>query len=258
MKLLLFIRISIWVIFVLLLVYVYFSIKKEDFSEKYTNSIRKVWYLIYVLGSVISIYFNPFSILSDWTKYLIVLICFIVIDSIFFLNLYVGKLAGYELKQTEKQIVLTQEKYDRFIQKSNNISKTLHSFDFPVYNVSRKEYLYHLERLLNSYGNDEGFDISILPYRNKNEEDQALEDFGRRKDKVRRILEYKKVFISLKDDLALYRYKIHGETYIVQLKTNEDEPITEIDGNAISILIMAFALKVGITNESGDDENGNS
>lgn len=254
-----FFRIIIWVIFLLLCVYVYLSSTKNDFDDKYTYSIRKFWYLIYILGSLVMLTNNPETLFTHWERYLIALVVFIVIDSLLFLNLYVSKLGGQELQKTKKQIGVTQEKYDEAIQKSNNIPKTLHSFDFPMYNSNEEEYIYHLERLLKVYGDSENLIIDLIPYRNSNEQEELLEVMGKLKDKVKRILKYEKAFISSKDNLALYQFNILEESYIVQVQTEKDEDIImEIDGNAITTMVIAYTLTVDIeTKESGEVYDNN-
>ncbi|SDZ68231.1 Toxin SpoIISA, type II toxin-antitoxin system [Evansella caseinilytica] len=56
---------GMWMVFILLCLYTYFS-RKEEFEEKHKNSVRKIWYLIYILGSMIYLTKNPNYLMINW------------------------------------------------------------------------------------------------------------------------------------------------------------------------------------------------
>jgi len=248
------VMVGIWLIFILLCVYTFLSWKNEEF-EKHTSTIRKSWYLIFVLGCLIFLTKEPATIFTDWKNYVIVLVAFIVIDSLLFLNLYVSKLGGQELNSAKFQVGVTQEQLDAAIIKTNHIPNILISFDFPIYNVDKEEYLYQLEQLLKRYGSLENLIIDVIPYGTTEEQEYLLENMGNLRNKVKRFLSQQNSLTSAKDQLALYPFTILDYPYVVQVQTiGENDRVTEVDGNAITTLIIAYNLAVNENiNESGDE-----
>lgn len=245
---------GIWIIFIFLCIYTFLSWKNEEF-DKHTSTIRKLWYLIFVLGCLIFLTKEPTTIFTDWNNYLVVLVAFIVIDSLLFLNLYVSKLGGQELNSAKFQVGITQEQLDAAITKTNHVPNILISFEFPMYNVDKVDYIYQLEQLLKRYGFQENLVIDIIPYGTPEEQEYLLENMGNLRNKVKRFLSQQNSLTSSKDNVALYPFTILDYPYVVQVQTiGENDRVTEIDGNAITTLVIAYNLAVNENiKESGEE-----
>ncbi|SDZ68229.1 Toxin SpoIISA, type II toxin-antitoxin system [Evansella caseinilytica] len=189
---------------------------------------------------------------------LILLIVFVIIDSLFFLNLYISKLGGQELQSTITQVGVTQKELDATRRKMAHVPQILICFNFPLYNVSKDAYIDNMERLLKEYAQKESLVIDLIPFGTKKEREAFLDTMGTNKDKVRRFLRHKNSFTSSKDNLALYPFEILDYPYVVQVQTTDDKlKITEDDGNAITTLIIAYCLAIYDVKkeaESGDEE----
>lgn len=100
--------VGIWIVFALLCLYVYFS-GKEGRLEDYTGVVGKYWYLILILGFLVFITKNDIGTLfTHWKAYLIVLVVFIIIDSLLFLELHFTKIGGQALKSAKVQVGVTE------------------------------------------------------------------------------------------------------------------------------------------------------
>ena len=251
--------IGMWIIFCLLGVFVFVSAKNENFDETHTLTIRRVWYLVFLLGCLIILSKEPAIIFSDWRKFLVVLIAFIIVDSVMFLNLYVSKLAGQKLQRTKRQVGVTQDKYDEDLGKTKIIPEILLSFGYPVYNGDKERYVNGLSELLVKYGQERNLIIDLYPYRNPEEQDSLLENMGKEKDKVKRLLKSNQSFISSVDNLAIYPIIIFDESWVVQVQTSlSDQKVTTGDNVAILTLVTAYYLAVQSNfSESGEDNDSN-
>nr|WP_180994142.1 type II toxin-antitoxin system SpoIISA family toxin [Bacillus sp. Marseille-P3661] len=135
-----FIIIGLWFVFALLALYTFLSWKNPDIVKE-RDTIRKTWYLIFVLGCLIYLSNEPNSLFTDLKNYLIVLVSFISVDSLVFFNLYFSKLGGHELKMTEKQIDATQRYLDLTNNKIGNMQIVLNTYEYPSYTRSKEEYV---------------------------------------------------------------------------------------------------------------------
>jgi len=248
-----------WFLFTLLSVYVYASAKSIKLNN-YISTIRKTWYLVFLLGCSFFLTNDLGSLVNHWKEYLIVLVVFIVIDSLLFLELHVSKFGGQELKSSKIQIGQTQKQLDDFTKKSRHIPEILTSFDFPVYTRTKVGYIKKLNDLISEYGIRENLLVRLYPYQNPKEKEYLLEILGKLKEKARRHLEQLVIFFSPKDNIALLPIVILDYQYVVYIETYEEkEKILEIDGEAIMTLIIAYNLTVKTTNnDEGGEEHGNS
>lgn len=237
-----------WVVFLLLMVYTYLSWKKEE-MVKNRDTIRKVWYLIFVFGCLVYLSKEPHSLFSDWKSYLTALVGFIVIDSLVFLNLYFAKIGGHELKITEKQVDATQWYLDLTNNKVANMEKVLNTYEYPSYTRSKDEYIKELDKFFNKYAELEFLNVDVLPYRTEEEKEIVLN--GTPKAKVERLLNHRDTFYSSKDSLMLMPLWVLNEDYVAKVTTlREDVEINDIDTNVINMLLIVYTLAVKVNNDS--------
>ena len=245
--------VSLWVVFGLLASYTFLSWKKENWVKN-TDVIRKTWYLLYVLGCLIYLTKHPHSLFDDWKNYVIVLVAFIVIDSMVFLNLYFVKLGGHELKKTEKQVDRTQQFLDLTNNKVQNMEKVLNTYAYPSYTTSREAYIQELEEFFKTYADLESLHVDLLPYKSELEKNEVLADTPKAKAKVARLLGLRRTYYSSKDNLMLLPLVVQGDDYVAKVTTtSETVDIIDTDANIFNILLMVYLLAVKGNN---DDEDG--
>ena len=247
--------IGLWLLFICLCIYAILSWRKVNFEGEYTPFIRKLWYLVFIAGCLMVLTGNPTMFFANWQNFVMALAAFIIIDALLFLNLHVSKLGGNELTSTKVQVGVTQQELDDSIKKSGRIPAILISFEFPVYTLDKAEYINQLESLLGKYGKEESLEISLLPYGSPEEQAYLLDSLGNYKNRAERHL---KRFSSLslkKDTIALYPFMILDYPYVAHVEADgEENKISEVDGIAISSLVIAYNLTVvfGNENESGE------
>lgn len=195
---------SMWLVFGFLCLYVYLSHQDDEF-DNHTSTIRKIWYLIFIAGCLVFLTSDLHSLMDNWKQYLIVLIAFIIIDSLLFLELHVSKLGGQELNSTKMQIDLTQQQLDNITEKSRNVPDILTTFSFPIYNLDSAEYIDKLQQLINEYGHRENLSIKLYRYSGK-EKDYMLNNLGRLRNKAKRLLDQN---ISLFSSLRIHLHCTH-------------------------------------------------
>ncbi|WP_269053316.1 type II toxin-antitoxin system SpoIISA family toxin [Sporosarcina sp. G11-34] len=247
--------IGVWIIFALLCLYVYHSRTGRN-SEDSKSLIRRSWYLIYLFGFLVFITKNDIDTLfTHWKEYVIVLVVFIIIDALLFLELHFSKLGGQELKSARVQVGVTQKELDSVERKFGLIPVVLTSFEFVLYNVGRELYISQLEEFLNGYAKEEGLAVDLLPYNTEDEQERVLSDLGKSKDKAMRFLKQNRSIELEKQTLVLFPFKIFDYDYVVQIQTEyDDDKVTEVDGSVITTLIMTYDLAViKIKNESGEE-----
>lgn len=250
----LFFIIGTWFVFILLCFFVFIS-GSEGKLDVYTNVFRKIWYLIFIFGFLVYITKNGVDLLFyDWEKFLIILVVFIVIDALLFLELHFIKLGGQELKSARVQVGVTQEELDAAERKAERVANILISFEFIMYNLDNKKYITQLERLLSRYAKEENLVVDLLPFETIMEQEKVLANLAKERSKVSNFLS-KHNSISLRSDsLALYPFKLLNYGYVVRLQTlDDDDKITKVDGTVITTLIVAYNLTVNDnTRESGE------
>lgn len=104
------------------MVYIIYFWKKGEAIEKYNSGIGNIWYLFFLFGCLLYITWHPDSLFNHWKYYLIVLVTFIILDSLVFLNLHVSKIGGNEMQQTKRVSGLTQGFLDQTKNKMSNLT----------------------------------------------------------------------------------------------------------------------------------------
>ncbi|WP_167751363.1 type II toxin-antitoxin system SpoIISA family toxin [Lentibacillus salicampi] len=236
--------VGMWVIFALLSFYIFVYWRNRE-AVKDKDTIRKTWYLLYVLGALVYLTGNPNSLFTSWQNYLVVLIGFIVVDSLIFLSIYVSKLGGNELQIPGEQIERTENYWISASGKVENMELVLNSYEYMRYTRDEEEYINELDNFLNEFGEKESLFIDVLPYHTEKTKDELLESIQRPKSKVERILDTGKTYFSPKDNLMLLPIFVLEKSYIAKVTTEiEDIEIQNIDGNIINILLMTYVLAV--------------
>ncbi|GAA0435547.1 hypothetical protein GCM10008983_10210 [Lentibacillus halophilus] len=245
--------VGMWIIFFLLTCYIFiYWINREAVKDK--DTIRKTWYLLYFFGVLVYLTAHPSSLFASWQNYLVVLIGFIVVDSLIFLSLYVSKLGGNELQVPEEQIERTENYWISASRKVENMEHVLNSYEYLRYTRNEEEYISELDNFLNNYGKKEWLSVDVLPYYTEEHKDELLDSIQRPKSKVARVLDIGQTYFSTKDKLMLLPLFVLGQNYIAKVTTTiEDVEIQDIDGNIINMLLMTHVLAV---EESYSDKGG--
>lgn len=232
-----------WGVFILLGVYTYVQ-WKYDFLD--LETVRKVWYLIFFLGSLIYLTKHPSSIFIDWKNYLVVLIIFVIVDSMIFLNLYFTKIGGGELIRYEKRLSETEKYFDWTSSKLENLETILNTYEFPSYTVDKEMFIQELEKFLQNYGVIESLNISL----------EKFNDYIRTVNKRRiiRVLRQKQTYFSSRDNLMVLPLTILDEEYVAIIETaKKDVEILKADAKIINIMLMFYVANTEIINEDNNN-----
>ncbi|MUV38853.1 Stage II sporulation protein SA [Lentibacillus sp. JNUCC-1] len=244
---------GLWFLFVFLVIYTILAWKKEHLVEN-TDVIRRTWYLIFILGCLVYLTNHPYSLFEKWTSYLIVLVAFVIVDSLLFLNLYISKIGGHEMRMREKQVSETEELWNITNRKVDNMEFVLNAFEYPSYTRSKDEYVHELENSMNAYAGKEFLNVDVLPYRTSEERAAVLK--GDTKGKIKRQLELRKAYYSSKDKYMLMPLQILDEEYVAKVTSISDEVnIHDVDTNILNMMLMVFTLAVdnNIHDKGGDE-----
>lgn len=243
--------IVLWILFILLTMYTVLTHRKSKFVKD-KESIRRVWYLIFILGSIIFLSVEPTILFTNWQNFLIVLIGFIVIDYFLFLNLYFSKIGGHELNTAEIQVDETQDIVDMRKRKLDNMEETLNNYAFLSYTINRNEYIEEVEKLFNTYAKKEALFIRIFSLHNTEwlhiVPKSIVAD-------VKDSIEHNKSFFNIKQKIAFIPLLILNEYHVVSIRTaSTSAEISNMDVQVINILLMVYVLTVGenIDNEGGE------
>ncbi|GGH87941.1 stage II sporulation protein SA [Pullulanibacillus pueri] len=242
--------IAMWLVFILLALYILFSWIRPNWIKNHNSTLRKTWYLLFILGCLIYISAEPQSVFSHWEEFLTIFIAFIIVDSMVFLNLYFSKIGGQQLDRTEQAVSLTQESLDETKRKMEMMSNVLNSFAFPEYNESEEEYVQDFEDFLNQYAAEESLVIDLLPYTTDEEQSQALE--GTPEKKVQRLLQLRRTFYDSKDKLMLHPVRLYEKEYVARVTGLDQIKVTDVDAQVINIFLVVYSLIV----KSKDNEGG--
>jgi stage II sporulation protein SA len=247
--------VSMWLVFVLLLVYTAFTRIHPVWIKKNNGTIRKTWYLIFILGCLIFITINPHSLLSEWKNYLVVFVAFIIVDSMLFLNLYFSQIGGQQLSQAEQAVDVTQDTLDQTKRKLANLADVLNSFAFPQYTLTEEEYIQDFEDFIFQYAVKESLSVDVLPYATEEEKSQAVE--GTPEKKVHRILDLRRTYYHPTDKLMLQPFEIHQKEYVVRVSAGEDSKVTDTDAQVINTLYVVYSMMVGNQDNEGGGNDAN-
>ncbi len=155
--------IGMWFVFVLLFTYtILYSLKVKFIGRN--DTLRKFWYIIYLLGLSVTITISPLSLFVNWQKYLIVLVVFVFIDSFIFLNLHFSKLGGQELRERSSELIdETDNKLRSIVKKLENMEGVLNSYDYPRYNGNKELYILDMKEFFERYCKNEGLKVEFYP-----------------------------------------------------------------------------------------------
>lgn len=247
---------GLWLLFALLVFYVVSIHKNTKIAERFTEIIRTIWYLAFILGTLIFITDDFKTLFEDWENYLIALVAFVIIDALLFLRLYINKIGNYELTSTKKQVGKTQEELDRVSRKVSKLQETLIWFDYSGYNIDDDSYILGLINLLHSYGKKEELDISLIPYNTDKEKERVLNSVGHAKLKLKTHLKKEQSYMAPNDELAFYPFAFVDQQFVVRVEALiPKEVITEVDGSIINTLVIVYDQ---VLYHDRSDENGES
>ncbi len=150
---LLFFQIMVWTMAAALILYVYASWRYEAKVKEKMFAIRKTWYLLFVVGAMVYWTYDPESLFAAWRQYLIVAVCFALIDAFIFLSAYIKKLAGNELETDTREILEeNNEMLHSYLEKLKTYQYLLKNEPIHVYYGSTEAYAEGISRLLAAYG----------------------------------------------------------------------------------------------------------
>lgn len=243
-----------WTIFVFLAIYVYLSWSGR-LEEKLKDLVRKCWYLFFILISLIYLTVDYHSVFDNWEKYLIALASFIAIDSLLFLNLYISKFLGNEMKWASDQVVVTQNIIDINRDKIGSMEVVLNTYSHIEESIDDLDlYTLELSDFLNAYAKREQLTIEVFSIRTESEKNELFN--GSFPKRFRRNLDLEEHCYSSKDDLALIPLRILGEKYVAKVTSEgKDAKIESIDGQVINMLLVVYTLAVRVTIDSKGGSN---
>ncbi|MGD6818348.1 type II toxin-antitoxin system SpoIISA family toxin [Metabacillus sp. 113a] len=212
----------VWIVLLLLLFYGAAHWIWEERVKKASESIRKTWYLLYLIGAVIYWTFFPVSLFTDWKNYLIVFAVFILIDAFVFLSMYIKKLGANELERHTKVL----EENARLVQENNHRLKTfaglLQNTSINLYQGGLPEYMQGLNELIQSFADKSDMTASFHPFDTDEEKEQLLGVIERR-GSVRSALDRDEIFYQPEIKNALIPIEIQGVTFVLKIRAAADE-----------------------------------
>lgn len=132
--------VCLWIVLVVLAALTFLLSTKESF-RKYKDTIRRAWYIVFLVGALINLTEEPSSLIDNWINYLIVLIVFIIIDYLLLLNVYISKFSGNEFSAVEEQVVETQEMVDISYEKVRVMKNVLNTYAHLEGTNDKNEYI---------------------------------------------------------------------------------------------------------------------
>lgn len=234
----LFFKIFVWVCFGGLVLYTFFYGRDAEKMDKKVFLIRKIWYLLYVLGALIYWTSDVNSIFTDWKNYLIVVALFVSVDAFIFLNLYLRKAGNYEMDR----LTQTVSQNDTFIEENLTMAKNMLDFlnteGIVGYYDTKEDYLLGLGEVLNQYASKEDMTVEMLPFTTDIEKQQILNLYPN-KGSIGSKLDRGETVYKEKYALQLIN-SFEGENYL--LKISGKREITEMDCTLLGILIIMYEL----------------
>ncbi|MFD1606106.1 type II toxin-antitoxin system SpoIISA family toxin [Oceanobacillus luteolus] len=143
---------------------------------------------------------------------------FFLIDSFIFLNLYITKFGGNELKEhpeAEEAIAETQELLNQARAKVDNLTDVLHEHKFISYTEVEISYIQKFEELLQEYSSLENLMIDIIPY-STDEEMKEVEKGVSQKFKMRRWLNRDLTYFHPNENFFLHPLYIYDKKYVIK------------------------------------------
>ena len=235
---LLFFQIMVWTMAAALILYVYASWRYEAKVKEKMFAIRKTWYLLFVVGAMVYWTYDPESLFAAWRQYLIVAVCFALIDAFIFLSAYIKKLAGNELETDTREILEeNNEMLHSYLEKLKTYQYLLKNEPIHVYYGSTEAYAEGISRLLAAYGEKMNVTASLCEYSAQSDKDRLPEH--NRKD----------VYYDQKGRLVLIPFTVQDRHYVIKLTS--ENLLTEFDYLLFTSLTSIYDLMLPIE-EEGD------
>ncbi|KZZ83058.1 type II toxin-antitoxin system SpoIISA family toxin [Bacillus sp. SJS] len=194
----------------------------EDRVKKASESIRKTWYVLFLLGAAVFWTAHPASLFSDWKNYLIVFGVFVLIDAFLFLGMYIKKLGVNELERHTEVL----EENVRLVQENNHRLKTfanlLQHVSINLYQGGIAEYMQGLDELIQLFAEKNDLTASFHSFDTDQEKEQLL-GVIERKGSIRSALERNEIVYRPEEKTALIPIEIQGVTFVLKIKAAADE-----------------------------------
>ncbi|AZB42727.1 stage II sporulation protein SA [Bacillus sp. FJAT-42376] len=223
----LFYQCLVWLVIFMLVFYGVSHWIWEEKVKKASESIRKTWYLLYLLGAVIFWTIHPDSLFTEWKNYLIVFTVFILVDAFLFLGMYIKKLGVNELERHTEVL----EENARLVQENNHRLKTfaslLQNVSINLYQGGLTEYMLGLNELIDSFAKKNDLSSSFHSFDTDEEKEQLL-GVIERKGSIRSALERNEIVYRPEEKSALIPIEIQSVTFVLKIKASADE-INEAD-----------------------------
>ncbi|WP_442637845.1 type II toxin-antitoxin system SpoIISA family toxin [Rossellomorea marisflavi] len=227
----------VWICLMGLVFYTYTYSKNEEKINENIFTIRKIWYLIYLVGAAVYWTYNPFSIFDDWLNYLIVLTIFMGIDAIVFLNLYITKAGSYEVGVLSKTISKNDDYIENNMSLVSNMIHFLNVEGIEVYSGSKEAYIRGLNKVLYSFASREDMKAEIVPFMSMRDKKKSLEGFVNETSSIAK-LERNETIYSQDEKTALHPTRIMEEYYVLRVTANRK--VIETDCHIISLLVYVY------------------
>ncbi|MEC0385111.1 type II toxin-antitoxin system SpoIISA family toxin [Bacillus velezensis] len=246
---LMFFQIMVWTMAAALILYVYASWRYEAKVKEKMFAIRKTWYLLFVLGSMVYWTYDPESLFAAWRQYLIVAVCFALIDAFIFLSAYIKKLAGNELETDTREILEeNNEMLHSYLEKLKTYQYLLKNEPIHVYYGSTEAYAEGISRLLAAYAEKMNVTASLCDYSAQSDKDRLTEHMPDTAD-VQSRLNRKDVYYDQKGRLVLIPFTVQNRHYVIKLTS--ENLLTEFDYLLFTSLTSIYDLMLPIE-EEGD------
>ncbi|KIL45359.1 type II toxin-antitoxin system SpoIISA family toxin [Jeotgalibacillus soli] len=241
-----FFRIFVWAIFIGLVSYVFVFWKYEEKVNDKLPAIRKIWYLLFILGSLVFWSFEPASIFTHWVHYFIVAVFFTMVDGFVFLSLYLRKFGGGELEAaTQKTVERSHELIKDHIDKIKNVLFVLNRSDQFEKSSTHSQYLSGLQSVLQAYAEQEKLTIELFPFSSREDRKQLLAGV-KNHQLLRSKLHRAEIYYHEEDHAAYYPIGILTGKYVVKITSSSY--VSEVDCALIGILLASYdwAMQNGI------------
>ncbi|AEB24309.1 MULTISPECIES: type II toxin-antitoxin system SpoIISA family toxin [Bacillus] len=246
---LLFYQIMVWTMAAALILYVYASWRYEAKVKEKMFAIRKTWYLLFVVGAMVYWTYDPESLFAAWRQYLIVAVCFALIDAFIFLSAYIKKLAGNELETDTREILEeNNEMLHSYLEKLKTYQYLLKNEPIHVYYGSTEAYAEGISRLLAAYAEKMNVTASLCDYSAQSDKDRLTEHMPDAAD-VQSRLNRKDVYYDQKGRLVLIPFTVQNRQYVIKLTS--ENLLTEFDYLLFTSLTSIYDLMLPIE-EEGD------
>lgn len=244
----LFFKIFVWICFGGLALYTILYSKNGERMDKNVFVIRKVWYLVYLLGALIYWSYNTTSIFTDWKNYLIVVALFVCVDAFFFLNLYLRKAGTYEVERLTQTVSQNDNLIEENLTMAKNMLDFLNTEEIIGYYDSNEDYILGLTQVLNNYASKEDMSVEVFRFVMDEEKREFLSSYPNKGSIQLRLDRGDTVY---GEKYALQPIELfEGEAYL--LKISGERQINEMNCTLFAVLILMYEfLKPTENSENG-------